>query len=94
MNQLITGVGNVKVMTTVGRGASVPEVADRALNKIISVGESMPPAIRDQAIAYKEEIRQVLEYYMAEAIRAEHTNIKNRLARVGQTEILPIILED
>jgi hypothetical protein len=85
-------LGNVVVMATNNRGASVEEIAARALDKIISVGNESHPLLRDQAVAYKEQIRSVLEYYMAEAIKAEHTNIRNRLRETGCAEITPLAL--
>jgi len=85
-------IGAVKVVTTQGRGASVEELADRALDKIISVGDTSHPLVRAQAHAYREDIRKVLEYYLAQAIKAEHTNVRNRLRNAGCPEITSVAL--
>ncbi len=45
----LLGGSNVKVLTTSGRGFTPEEVAERALDRIISVGSQTHPAIRDQA---------------------------------------------
>jgi hypothetical protein len=55
------------VVTTEGRGFTPEEIAERALDKIIYVGSNTHPAIRDQAEAFKNSIRQVLVHYMHEA---------------------------
>lgn len=86
-------LGSVKVMATSGRGASIAEVADRALSRIIHVGENAHPLIRDQALAYKEQIRPVLEYYMSEAIKGHNTTVANKLRSNGCSELIPIIME-
>ena len=78
-----SGLGIVKVVTHNGKGASVEELADRALNKIISVGKDSHPAIIDQAVAFREEIRSVIEFYMHEAVKADRTTQMNKL-RIGE----------
>jgi len=42
-------VGDVRVMSTSGRGFTPEELAEPALDKIIFVGSQLHPAIRDQA---------------------------------------------
>jgi len=41
--------GEVKVITTSGRGFTPEELADRALDKIMYVSKDTNPLIRDQA---------------------------------------------
>lgn len=87
-------LGAVKVFTTDGRGATIEEIADRAVNRIISIGEQAHPVIAAQACAFRENIRKVLEFYLAEAVRSDRTTLANRLKVQGHTELLPLILED
>jgi hypothetical protein len=68
----LSDVGNVMVMATEGRGFTPEEIAERALDKIIYVGSHAHPAIRDQAEAFKDSIRQVLVQYMHEAVRSHN----------------------
>ena len=56
----LSDVGNVMVMATEGRGFTPEEIAERALDKIIYVGSHTHPAIRDQAEALQDSIRQVV----------------------------------
>jgi hypothetical protein len=87
---LLGGEG-VKVMTTQGRGFTPEEVADRAVDKIISVGSQTHPAIRDQAEAFKENIRKVLAFYIKEAVRSDHVTIANKLRKAGHPELIKLL---
>jgi len=84
-------VGNVMVMATEGRGFTPEEIAERALDKIIYVGSSTHPAIRDQAEAFKESIRQVLVHYMHEAVRSHNVTLVNKFQQLGHPELIPIL---
>ena len=53
-------LGTVLVHSVSNRGFTPEELAEQALNKIIYVGDQSHPAIREQAQAYKEHIREVL----------------------------------
>lgn len=92
MFNLATGeVGNVMVMSTQGRGFTPEEVAERALDKIIYVGSNTHPAIREQAEAFKDSIRNVLIYYMHEAIRSHNVTLVNKFNQAGHPELVPIL---
>jgi len=84
-------VGNVMVMATEGRGFTPEEVAERALDKIIYVGSQTHPAIRDQAEAFKDNIRQVLIHYMHEAVRSHNVTLVNKFNQAGHPELIPIL---
>lgn len=83
--------GDVSVLTTSNRGFTPEEVAERALNKIISVGETSHPAIRDQAVAFRDYIRQVLVYYMREAINSDRTTQMFKLQEAGHPELAQLL---
>ncbi len=92
MFNLATGdVGSVMVQTTENRGFTPEESADRALDKIIYVGGNAHPAIRDQAEAFKDSIRQVLIYYMREAVRSHNVTLVNKFKQAGYPELIPIL---
>jgi hypothetical protein len=84
-------VGDVMVMTTERRGFTPEEVAERALDKIIYVGSHTHPAIRDQAEAFKDSIRQVLIQYMHEAIRSHNVTLVSKFKQAGHPELIPIL---
>jgi hypothetical protein len=83
--------GDVMVQTTHGRGFTPEEIAERALDKIIAVSGTAPPAIADQAHAFRENIRKVLVYYMQEAVRSHNVTLVNKFTKAGYPELVPIL---
>lgn len=83
--------GGVVVMTTTNRGWTPEEIAERALDKIIYVGGSSHPAIREQAEAFRENIRQVLVFYLNEAVKSDRTTIAARLREAGHPELIKLL---
>tara|TARA_R110000803_G_scaffold185418_1_gene247798 strand:+ start:127 stop:393 length:267 start_codon:yes stop_codon:yes gene_type:complete len=69
-------VGNAHAHTTQNRGHSAEELADMALNKIVFVGDNVPDPIKEQALAYRENLRSVLVFYMRQAMLSERTTMK------------------
>jgi hypothetical protein len=86
-----SSVGSVEVKTTSNRGHSPEEIADLALSKILVVGEKAPPAIRDQAIAYRAGIKNVLVYYMNKMAESERTTIWALMRQQGHEDVAEII---
>ncbi len=84
-------MGQVEVVTTNNTGLGVDYWADRATDKIISVSAEAPPAIREQAEAFKENVRSVMTYYMKQAILSERTTICGTLSSQGHNDIAEII---
>jgi hypothetical protein len=92
MFDLATGnVGSVVVQTTDNRGFTPEEIADRALDKIMYVGSQTHPAIRDQAEAFRENIRQVIVFYMHEAIRSHNVTLVSKFKQAGHPELTAIL---
>jgi len=85
--------GSVKVMTTSGRGFTPEEVAERALDKIIAVGGQSHPLITEQAKAFRENIRQVLVFYLKEAVRSDHVTLANKFKQAGHPELIKLLDE-
>lgn len=83
--------GDVMVMTSSNRGFTPEEIAEMALDKIIFVSGGAPPAIRDQAEAYRDTIRQVLVQYMHHAIRSHNVTLVNKFQRAGYPELIKIL---
>ena len=81
--------GSVK--TTNNRGFTPEEVAARCADKIIQVSNTAPPAIRDQANAFKGDLIKVLSFYMREAVNSDRTTICNALNEAGHQELSQMI---
>ena len=84
-------IGAVDVQTTTGRGFTPEEIAERALDKIIYVGSTAHPAIREQAEAFRLSIRAVLIHYLHEAVRSDRVTLSNKLREAGFPEMIPIL---
>tara|TARA_B100000900_G_scaffold285894_1_gene245023 strand:- start:109 stop:402 length:294 start_codon:yes stop_codon:yes gene_type:complete len=81
----------VKVHTTNNRGFSPDEVAERCVEKLISVSDDAHPAIRDQAKAFQKHMEKVVAFYMREAIRSDRTTVYNALKDAGHPELADAI---
>ena len=81
----------VKVHTTVGRGFTPEEVAQRCADKIISVSDSADPVLKQQAYAYKENIAKLVEQYFKEAVRSDRTTVYNALMDAGHPKLADAI---
>lgn len=84
-------LGGITVQSTSGRGFTPEEVANRALDKIIYVGENVDPVIRDQALAYRERLRNILVHYMYEAVKSDRTTLANKFKQAGHEELLQLL---
>lgn len=84
-------LGDIRVMHVSGRGFTPEEVAEMALEKIIYVGSDSHPAIRDQAEAFKKQIRDVLVRYMRQAIMSHNTTVSNRLKEAGHGDLVKLL---
>ena len=81
----------VKVQTTQNRGFSPDEVAERCVDKLISVSDTAHPAIRDQAKAFQKHMEKVVAFYMREAIRSDRTTVYNALIDAGHPKLADAI---
>jgi hypothetical protein len=84
-------VGSVSVFSSSEQGHTPEQMAEMALAKIMEVNGNAPPAIRDQAIAYRENIRYVLTFYFHQMAKSERTTIWALLKKQGHEEMAEII---
>jgi hypothetical protein len=81
----------VVVATTVNRGWTVGELAQRAADKIVYVGDRSDPVVQAQARAFKDQIRQVVEHYLREAVDQDRQTTALRLSEAGHPELVPLL---
>ena len=81
----------VNVMTTEGRGHTPEEVALRCVNKLISVSDSAPQEIREQALAYRAVLLKVVTAYMKEAVTNDRLTVYNALVEAGHPQLAAAI---
>jgi hypothetical protein len=84
-------VGSVSVHTTDHRGATPEEIADRAVSRILYVGQSAHPFIRDQAEAFKQQLREVIVFYMKEAIASDRATTSLKLQQAVFPELVKLL---
>ena len=84
-------LGDIKAMNVSGRGFTPEELAENALDKIIYVGSNSHPAIRDQAEAFKQQIRSVLISYGRQCINSHGTTLANRFRDAGHPELTKLL---
>ena len=89
MNLPLTPI--VTVTTTSNRGETPEEVALRCVNKLISVSDSAPQEIRNQALAYREELLKVVAAYMYQAVTNDRITVYNALVEAGHPQLAAAI---
>jgi|TARA_R110000787_G_scaffold263561_1_gene369377 hypothetical protein len=85
------GVSDPLVFTTTNRGHSPEEMAEMAMNKIMVVSQDAPSFIRDQALAHREKLKNVLVVYMNRMAQSERTTIWALLKKQGHDDLADII---
>lgn len=80
-------VGAVSVHTTYKRGLTVEEIAKMALNKVVNISEDAPQPIRDQAHAFKNNLEDVLIYYLKMAVQQDRATICAKMRESGYSEL-------
>lgn len=81
----------VDIKTTSNRGFTPEELADQCVNKIVSVSETAPEPLRQQAEAFRGSIKSVIEYYLKQAVSSDRTTVYNELNNAGQKELAELI---
>ena len=91
MNVGIMGTPMVQVRTTSGRGLNAEEHGERCADKIVSVADTAPPEIREQARAYKMQVSSVVTHCIREAIASDRTTVYSALIDAGHSELADLI---
>jgi len=84
-------VQSVNVMTSDEGGLNTEQLTQLAMDKVINVADSAPPAIKDQAEAFRGSIENVLRHYIELARREERATIAYRMAKAGQKEMADLV---
>lgn len=84
-------IGNIKVYTTDNRGHNTQELSEMLLDRIVSVSETAPQPIRDQANQYRDVIGKIIVWYMETAVRNERDAIAQKLTAVGLSEAASLV---
>ena len=78
---------SVDVVTTDNRGLTPEEITIMCLDKIISVSDNAPPAIKDQAQAFRGHLERVILEYMKQAIQHDRVTVSNMIKDAGYDKL-------
>jgi hypothetical protein len=81
----------VGVRTTEKRGFTPDELAAQCIEKIISISDTAPSGLREQARAFSNDIEKLVAYYMRQAIRSDRTTVYNALTDAGHPELAELL---
>jgi len=81
----------IGVRTTDRRGFTPEELAGQCVQRLIAVSDTAPPAIRDQAQAFKTQVEQLVRHYMQQAVLSDRTTVYNALVDAGHPELANLI---
>lgn len=81
----------VNVQTTHNRGFTPEELAEQALEKIVSVSDHADPIVREQARAFQDRIHAVLVHYLKQAAASDRTTVCAALDAAGQPKLSKMI---
>lgn len=79
--------GNVIVQTTNHQGRSLDDIADSTVARLISIAESADPVIRQQAEAYRDNMRILIRNALDQAVQSDRTTLNAHLRKAGLDEI-------
>lgn len=83
-------MGTVEVLTP-PREMQTEEWAQLFVARLISVADTMPKAIRDQANAFREQIQILACHYMRQAIMSDRAVLAKHMAECGHPEFSSLI---
>jgi hypothetical protein len=90
-SQGTTGGFRVDVHTS-SDGGHPPEFwAKRAADRIVSVSETAHPAIREQAVAFKDLVEQVVLDHMKRAISCDRTTVSHLVTEAGHPQLAELL---
>ena len=87
----ISQAGKVNVMTSDKGGLTNEQIADLAVDKIVSISNEAPAHIRQQANQFREHLKNVMYHYLLLARSEERGTIIQALLSGGQKETAELI---
>ena len=88
---LDASVGTLGVETTHYRGHTPEEWAKMAANRIVSISNTAPEPLRQQAHAFKEQVEVLLADYMRKAVDSHMCTVGNFLEQQGHGDMAAIL---
>ena len=86
-----SNIGDVVVKTTQRRGLSPEELAERAVEQIVSVSDSVDPIVKQQAEAFRSRIYHVVLGIIKQAVKSDRTTLINEFIQQGHSDVAYIL---
>ena len=87
----VSQAGSVNIMTSDKGGLTNEQIADLAVDKIVSISDAAPAHIRQQANQFREHLKKVMYYYLLLARSEERGSIIQVLESSGHKEMAEYI---
>lgn len=87
----IANVMRVDVETTSNRGHAPDFWSRRCVERLIQISDSAPPAIQEQAKAFRDQMEQVVLFHVKRAIQSDRTTVGQALVEAGQPQLAELI---
>ena len=84
-------MGEIKTLATSGRGLNADEIIGLMMPRLLRVADNAPPAIREQAAAFKADIERLVRHYIVQAQKSRDTTICGVLEQAGQYDAAAIV---
>ena len=86
-------LGKVGVTTTEGKGHDAELWAAQATKKICDISDSAPDHIKQQALAFQNQVYTVILYTIKNAIKSQNTTYANLIEKQGHSDMAKILKE-
>lgn len=88
-----TAVMAVEVATTENGGHPPEFWAKLATNRIVQISDGTHPALREQAVAFRDAVEQVILLYMQKAIQSDRTTVSHLVTEAGQPKLAELLVK-
>ena len=86
-----TGTFTVEVVTSDKSGNCFSNATAQASISIVAVSATAPDVIRGQAIAFQNQVEQVILHYMKRAIQCDRSTVSHLVTEAGQPQLAELI---
>ena len=86
-------LGQVGVTTTNNKGHDPEFWATQATKKICDISDNTPAHIKQQALAFQNQVYTVILYTIKNAIKSQNTTNANLLEKQGHSDMAKILKE-
>ena len=86
-------LGNIEVHSTKNKGHDPEFWAAQATKKIVSISDNAPEHIKQQALAFQNQVYTVILYTIKNAIKSQNTTYSNILSDPGHEDMAKILRE-